>query len=241
MSSNFRYSDNSQTRQLASSRRKLAWLFSSLLIFGTACGTEAGNGAIIGVLTVMFVLYYTQAIVAGLMARKTKFNGASVWNVFGSMRFWPAVIATLILPLALSWIPSIPQIHNGYVGPKILEVILYTGSVSLLAILITIEISLLFNNRFSDEYLEWRHLLVAALSLDIISIFIFTVFIGDPLDWEHFEASALSSSLFMGLTFFGALISSFMVIMVIRVVGEPESMTLGTNENETQQNEVRSD
>ena len=102
----------------------------------------------------MAILYYLQTAAALFVAR-TSYQGTppiykALFNKAQSIRLIPTVIAILVLPLALAWVPGIPALHtetNQLVFAniaRVIDIIVFEGSVSLLVILITIEISLLF-------------------------------------------------------------------------------------------------
>jgi hypothetical protein len=187
---------------------------------------EASSSVLVAILTAMLVFYAIQMSTAVYFAHIQDFGGVSLLQVLLSpsevMRNVPVIIATLALPLALSWIPRLPVLHivPGATGPFVFETIMYTGCVSLLAILITIEISLLLNiTRFRRQV--WRQILVAALALDIMTMFIYWVVIRFPDErtWS-IPAGSPTMSLFMVLTFVFALLSSFLIILCVRFVGE---------------------
>ncbi len=130
---------------------------------------------------------------------------------------WLAGVAILIIPFLLSWIPSLPKLNQD-VDPKsnFVDLAAYFGCVSLITVLITVELTLLFDLR--NEGRRWQTMLVTALGLDIVSLFILTSYIEPPVKW-HTESSPWTA-IFMAMTAGAALLSSFVIVLFSKSANE---------------------
>lgn len=187
------------------------------------------------VLTLMLIFYAGQAIIAALLAMSQELEDQSLWHyVMTFPRFiktWASALTILLLPLGLSLVPELPKIHL-FNDELAFAKALYTANVSMLAILITIEVGLFVSiHKYNLPY--WRELLPTALSLDIVTMYIFTVFIQAPSqEWTTGDVAV--STAFMLYTLVLAFVSSFLVILFVRAVGLQDSNVVAKDPTEVE-------
>lgn len=130
---------------------------------------------------------------------------------------WLAGLAILLIPFLLSWIPNLPKLNqDDDQTSRFVDIAAYFGCVSLITVLITVELTLLFDLR--NEGKRWQTMLVTALGLDIVSLFLLTSYIEAPTKW-HTEASPWTA-IFMAMTAFAALLSSFVIVLFSKSANE---------------------
>ena len=200
---------------------------------------------IVSVLVIMILLYALQISFTRLLAGRQHaplhliaegaHPGSKMWQAVMSfprnLKFWASALTIVFSPLGLTLIPSLPTLHLPPLitcgdpdlstslitcGGPVLSTTLYFANVALLTILITLEMGLFISiHRYIRPY--WKELLVAALSLDVVTMYFYTVHIRPPSPiWPDND---IFLNVLMVLTFLSALISSLFVIISVRVVG----------------------
>ena len=140
---------------------------------------------------------------------------------------WILFIVAIFLPVMLSYIPHTMLIlpENRIVEAGMTDVsvanfgtsaLIYYICISIIAVLITVEASLLLSLR--DIGGIWIAMLLASIIMDIISLF-FLNSMGSPFEWitdKSYPAILGSTTLFMSLLAFICFISSFVIIIFAR-------------------------
>jgi hypothetical protein len=188
-----------------------------------APAAQAGQNDFIVLLSmVMTATYLVQGAFAILHASRHQIGNLSLLRrTFGGgeafSRTWLATIAILAIPFLLSWVPTVPHMHTSVAAEqRAIDVAAYYGCVAIITVLITVELTLLFDLR--NEGRRWQGMLVVALGLDVVSLFIFTTHIGHPRDW-----STLSSTwtwVYMLVAGCSALASSFVIVLLSKSANE---------------------
>lgn len=184
--------------------------------------TDIGIGWLEGVLAVMIFFYLVQTAFCVRLSQATYPNDAtnrssrSLWHlVMQDMESQYTVIAFIIMaffiPLAFGAVPDIADLvgnkdnptSSGIIGDAAVKIV-----VTALTVLITIELMHLAN---APGHALWQRMLVVALSLDIITIIILTVF-SAPVKADPSSLTLLMISLVGG----SALVSSLLIVVFVR-------------------------
>lgn len=168
---------------------------------------------------VLLALYSCQTLFAVLNAsRKIDGQPSILYRLFMSVpaatKTWTTVGIVLFLPVSISWLSSVSdillKIHLGAA--------LYSGCQSTLLVLITLEISQI--NKLNDRNREdWRHLLLLALVLDLISLVVLVSMIKILANVNGYTewSLAIPNIVIIG---FSAIFSSFLVVLFSQKAGE---------------------
>lgn len=164
------------------------------------------------------ILYIGQFSLALWNASEKKEDKKSVFGtLFGGRRnvtrTWTTIGIIFIIPVSISW--------SGGISDRLLSISvaesLYAGTLSMLFVLVTLELSTL--NTLNDQNRgDWRGLLLFALSIDIFSIILLVGFVkpvilaSNNIGWEN----TLYVVSLIGVT---ALLSSFCVILFANEAG----------------------
>jgi hypothetical protein len=124
-------------------------------------------------------------------------------------RTWLATIAILAIPVLLTWLPSLPHSHIDTPEERANDIAAYFLCVSIITVLITVELTLLFGLR--GQGTQWRAMLVTALGLDVVSLYLFTGYIQHPKLWH--TTSTSWTWIYMVMTGCLALASSFVIVL----------------------------
>lgn len=146
-------------------------------------------------------------------------------NIESFVMNWVFLVVALMLPLMFTFIPDAMLVYDPP-RPELTQNLtqnsmehsasIYYLCITLLAIFITMEVSFLLNLR--DIGGPWVAMLLAALGIDLISLYFFNR-MGDPLGWSgnSFEKGTMWFMLAVGAFCF---VSSFMTILFSRAQRE---------------------
>lgn len=198
----------------------------------------------INVLVLLIIFYAAQAFIAVALALRKigmftiMFAGESKkieiglspfqWtfqNIESFVLSWVFLIVALLLPVMFTFIPDAMLVYDPP-NPGLTQILstnglehaasVYYFCIALLVVFITMEVSFLLNLR--DIGGPWVPMLLAALAIDLISLYFFNR-MGNPLGWEgsSFEKGTTGFMFWVGVFCF---LSSFMTILFSRAQRE---------------------
>jgi hypothetical protein len=170
-------------------------------------------------LVIMTILYIIQVFFSVIKAAREPVcaNQKILRATFGGqgplITMWISAATVMLFPTLLSWFLGF--FHHPLNDKTLANVAAYMGSVALLTTLVTVELTLLQDLRGLGK--KWLKMLVISLALDVLSLFIFSGFIGAFVDSDEWSNKDPFAAVLMGTMAGSACISSFLIILFAKV------------------------
>ena len=134
----------------------------------------------------------------------------------GLPNVWTFLVLAIICPLFLNAMGNMLPLRSDNVTYDRTAAALYYLCLAAIGVIITLELSYVYNLRRSAK--DWIAMLVVAIALDIITLLVFFNFLGNPTTWGNESLDTWTRTMMVCTTLL-ALVSSFLILIFARAAG----------------------